>query len=59
MPAKVEIAEGLTEFGVRVLPLTPGKNHKYLPACAELGDLRHHPAWVSGCGGDTLIVVWP
>ena len=46
MPSNGEIAEGLTEFGVRVLPLTPGKTHPYMPACAELGDLQHHPAWV-------------
>ena len=46
MPSIVEIAEGLTEFGVRVLPLTPGKTHPYMPACAELGDLSHHPGWV-------------
>jgi hypothetical protein len=46
MGSFAEIAESLAEFGVRVLPLTPGKTHTYLPACAELGDLQHHPAWV-------------
>ena len=46
MPSNREIAEGLTEFGVRVLPLTPGKTHTYLPACAELGNPPYTPGWI-------------
>ena len=41
MPSNGEIAESLAVFGVRVLPLTPGKTYTYMPACAELGDPPH------------------
>jgi hypothetical protein len=46
MPSHVEIAESLAEFGVRVLPLTPGKTYAYMPARAELGSPPHTPGWV-------------
>jgi hypothetical protein len=41
MGSFAEIAESLAEFGVRVLPLTPGKTYTYMPACAMLGDPPH------------------
>jgi hypothetical protein len=46
MPSYREVAESLAEFRVRVLPLTPGKTHTYMPACAGLGDPPYDPAWV-------------
>ncbi len=48
MPSNGKIAESLTEFGVRVLPLTPGKPHPSSAACAELGYPPYTPAWVRG-----------
>jgi hypothetical protein len=46
MPSHVEIAESLTELGVPVLPLTPGKTHPHMPARAELGWPPYTPGWV-------------
>jgi hypothetical protein len=46
MGSFAEMAESLAMFGVRLLPLTPGKTYTYMPACAELGDPPYTPGWV-------------